>query len=262
MYVEKYGSGEKVYFGLHGWGGDHSTFAPLIKHLPEGAIFYSADLPGYGKSPAPQEWTLASLTSEIVAAIEKINAQRLVLVGNCSGAISGLFAAQVLQDHIERLVLIDPFAFMPLYFRVFVNPNFGKIAYYSTFANPIGRWLTNISLKNRRTEKSDLTTSFRRVDHEATWQYLNLLAQINSLEQFSDLKMAIDILYGERTFKAVKQSIPMFQGVWSQAQAAELKGAGHLPIVEAAEQLSRIVFQESESRNHKSEFATSHFGRS
>jgi len=256
MHVEQFGTGKIVYFGLHGWGGGQATFAPLLKHLPETATFFSADLPGYGKSPAPQQWSLESITSEIIAAIAEIKAMGITLVGNCSGAILALLAAQVLKERVQRLILIDPFAYMPLYFRIFVEPKFGKIAYYSTFANPIGRWLTNLSRQHRRSEESNLTRSFQRVDHEVTWQYLHLLRQVQSPEQFADLLMTIDIVYGAKTFKAVKQSAQMFRRVWSQARVIELRGAGHLPIEEATEQLSRILFQEAESDTPGAELAT------
>src|SRR5947209_5395944 len=149
MYIEKYGSGDRVFFGLHGWGGDHTTFMPFVRQLPENVTFYSADLPGYGKTPAPREWMLSALSEEIVTAIDTIKAMRIVLLGSCSGAILGLLAAQALRNRVARIVLIDPFAYMPFYFKLFVATDFGKIAYYTTFANPVGRWLTNMSLKNR-----------------------------------------------------------------------------------------------------------------
>ena len=246
MHVEQFGTGKTIYFGLHGWGGDHATFVPLLKHLPESVRFYCADLPGYGKSPAPQQWSLEHVTGEIIAAIAEIQATDITLVGNCSGAILALLAAQALKERVNRLILIDPFAYMPLYFRIFVEPKFGKIAYYSAFANPIGRWLTNLSLQHRRSEESNLTRSFQRVDHEVTWQYLHLLRQVRGIGQFADLHIPIDIVCGAKTFKAVKQSAQMFQRIWSQARVIELQGAGHLPIEEATEQLSCILFQDAE----------------
>ena len=110
MHVEKFGKGETVYFGIHGWGGDHATFIPLLKHLSDLVSFYCADLPGYGKSPAPQHWSLESITSEVIAAIAEINTTGITLVGNCSGAILALLAAQVSKDRVKRLILIVPFA--------------------------------------------------------------------------------------------------------------------------------------------------------
>lgn len=241
MHIQKYGSGKAAYLGLHGWGGDHATFAPLAALLPEDAALYCPDLPGYGLSPAPREWTLAAITDEIAAACSRIDAPPVTLIGNCSGAVLGLLAAKRMAGRIGRLVLIDPFAYVPWYFKVFVATSFGKHAYYSTFANPVGRWITNLSLRNRRASGTDLTRSFKRVNHEVSYRYLELLAQVGGLEQFGGLAMPIEIVYGEKTFRAVKQSVALWHRIWPQAHCHQLAGAGHLPIEEATAQLGEIA---------------------
>jgi pimeloyl-ACP methyl ester carboxylesterase len=247
MYVKRYGAGEReLYFGLHGWSGDHRTFAPLAAHVPAGASLYSADLPGCGGSPAPQSLTLESVTGEICEALRAVASPHapVTLIGNCSGAILGLLAAEQTRPRLlRRLVLIDPFAYWPWYFRVFVAKSFGRYAYRTTFANPLGRWLTNQSLRSRRTADTDLTHSFGQIDHDMAQSYLALLAEVEGVERFKSLRgVPIDIVYGERTFAAVKRSVAMWQSVWPQARARVLRGAGHLPILEATEQLAGIVF--------------------
>jgi pimeloyl-ACP methyl ester carboxylesterase len=248
MHVERYGTGERVFFGLHGWGGDHSTFAPLAAMMPTDATLYAADLPGYGRSPAPRRWSIEAIAEEVIASIAETRAPRVTLIGNCSGAIAGLAAAESLGQRTERLVLIDPFAFVPWYFRIFAAGEFGKAAYYSTFANPLGRWLTNRSLARRRTAQSDLTRSFGEVNHAAALRHLALLAEISSVERFANLTMPIDLLYGERTFRAVKQSVSIWLDLWPQACAIEISGAGHLPIEEATAELAQIIFNHGARR--------------
>lgn len=253
MYVKRYGSGEReTYFGLHGWSGDHRTFAPLAARLPSHASLYSPDLPGCGASPARAAHTLTldSITDEIVAAIRHAAPPhaRVTLIGNCSGAILGLLAATRIESQLERLVLVDPFAYWPWYFRVFVAKSFGRYAYRTTFANRFGRWLTNESLRGRRAAGTDLTNSFDRIDHDVAQRYLALLSEVESIERFAGLRrVPIDIVYGERTFGAVKKSVALWQGIWPQARARVLEGAGHLPILEATGALCEIVFAENEA---------------
>lgn len=250
MYVKRYGSGARAYFGLHGWSGDHRTYAPLAAHLPPGASLHSADLPGCGRSPAPHDLTLDSITGDIAEAVAAAAPPRgrITLIGNCSGALLALLAAPHVRPKLERLVLIDPFAYWPWYFRVFVAKSFGRYAYRTTFANPLGRWLTNQSLRRRRAADSDLTDSFARINHDVAQRYLALLSEIEGIERFAALeRVPIDIVYGERTFGAVKKSVAMWQSIWPQARAHLLEGAGHLPILEATEALSKIVFAENEA---------------
>ena len=112
----------------------------------------------------------------------------------------------------------------------------------TTFANPIGRWITNASLRHRRTEETDLTKSFEEVNHQTVYEYLQLLGKLGSAEQFRGLTQPIDLLYGENTFQSVKDSVNIWKKIFPQANSYELHGAGHLPIEEATEQLANILF--------------------
>ena len=150
IHAERYGSGPEIYVGVHGWGGSHKTFAPIVPHLPASASLLAIDLPGYGRSPWQPVDTALEIAAQVAAFIDATARAPVTLVGNCSGAILGLLAYSLVPDRIGRLVLIDPFAFLPWYFKVFVHRPYGPIAYRSTFANPIGRWLTNLSLRNKR----------------------------------------------------------------------------------------------------------------
>ena len=248
MFVKQYGQGSRVFFGLHGWSGDHATFAPLVPFLPTDATLYSVDLPGHGKSPSPAKWELAALGQDIAAEILRLPTDSVTLIGNCSGALLGLSALQevpALLKRVSRLVMLDPFAYTPWYFSLFVSPAWGPIgryAYLSTFANPLGRWLTNLSLKGHRTEDTDLTHSFRRIDHEVSYRYLQLLTSIGGIETWRRIQLPTDIVYGAHSFGAIKTSVGMWQTLWPHARAHELAGAGHLPIKEATEALSKILF--------------------
>lgn len=77
-----------------------------------------------------------------------------------------------------------------------------------------------------------------------------MLGDVGPAEQFSGLSMPIDILYGERTFSAIRDSARKWSRLWPQARIFELSGAGHLPIVEAAPQVKEIIFGEQCARNN------------
>lgn len=247
MHVERFGSGKAVYYGLHGWSGDHRTFLPLVPHVPPHATLVTPDLPGCGRSPAPARWTLEEVTGEIARSIVKEGRGPSVVIGNCSGGLLALAAALLLvndsgPEAIRRLVLIDPFAYWPWYFRVFLAKGWGRYAYATTFANPVGRWITNLSLSSKRRAGTNLTEGFGGARHEVLWNYLNLLKTLGSIEQFRRLRLPIDIVHGERTFQAVRQSILAWQRIWPHATVRILPQAGHLPIREAAMDLSEVIF--------------------
>jgi pimeloyl-ACP methyl ester carboxylesterase len=239
-----FGHGDEVYVGLHGWGGSLETFRPLAPFVPDRARLRALDLPGYGASPRLEPLTADAMGVAVAAAIDGLDAPAVTLVGNCSGAIVALLAGPRLRTAVRRYVLIDPFAFVPWYFKAFVHPAYGRVAYMSTFANPLGRWLTNASLRARRTEASHLTRSFTTVDHEASLAFLHMLDGIDGIAGFAGVRQPIDIAYGERTFAAVRTSVQAWQRLWPQARAVELTGAGHLPVEEATGPLARLIFDQ------------------
>lgn len=243
MHFERFGSGPQIFVGFHGWTGSHRTYAPLAAHLPPDVTLYAADLPGCGRSPAPDVWELDPIVHELTRELNRVVPDAFTLIGNCSGAIMALLTAPKVIDRINRMILIDPFAYMPWYFRVFLADPWGRHVYASTFANPAGRWITNAVLRSKRTANTDLTDSFATIDHTVTYNYLKLFGTIQSIERFGILDKPTDIAYGEQTFGAIKASLPAWRSLWPHARVWEMKGAGHLPIQEATEQVARVIFR-------------------
>ena len=242
MFIKQYGEGKHTVVGLHGWGGDHRTFEPLELWRPNFIRMISIDLPGYGASPAPLEWSLDQIAEEIRIVLEKERIEKFTLLGNCSGAVAGLYLTQLIPNNIQRFILLDPFAYVPWYFKIFLFKGFGRKAYDATFATPIGRAITNGALRHRRTDDSNLTASFENTNHDSVYKYLEMMDRVGDIRRFSEFKMPITLVYGEKTFAAVKKSIEQWKLVWPHADAVQLTGAGHLPIEEAPRQLASIVF--------------------
>ncbi len=120
----------------------------------------------------------------------------------------------------------------------------GKWVYNAVFTNPIGRWVTNLGFKKKRTSKTDLTRSFAFVDHFVTHNYLKIDGGQKNPMRLAHLTIPVDSIYGENTFGAVRISQKIWQEVWPHARTLELKGAGHLPIQEATADLAGIVFSQ------------------
>ncbi len=245
MHVKRYGTGtEQVFLAVHGWAGNHRTFAPLARHLPDNASILAVDLPGYGKSSPPPEWRMESVVDGLVEAARQAPGGPITFMGLCSGAVLALMAAKETPERAARVVMIDPFAYVPWYFRIFLWGSFGYHAYHVTFANSLGRRFTNRSLARRRTGKSNLTKAFAQVDHSVTLSYLRMFNTVDAVGPFKEMRLPIDIAYGERTFAAVKDSVKQWRAQWPQARAWELPGAGHQPIEEAGASLAEVVFEE------------------
>lgn len=241
-YVHRFGDGPRIYFGIHGWGGSHLTFEPIAARMPGDATIFAIDMPGYARSTTPDSWTPEVLQTRLIQVLAELPSG-MTLLGNCSGAVFGLLAALEARDKFDRLVLVDPFAYFPWYFLIFTWPLLGRFFYAVSFQNPVGRLLTNLSLASKRTDETDLTRSFDSVNHEAVFQTLRVMRAIGGHQAFANVRGRIEILYGEHTFGAVRNSVAMWQSLWEQSSATELKGAGHLPLQEATEEFTRLALE-------------------
>ena len=247
MLIQQTGTGSKTVVGFHGWSGDHHTFDPLLGQMPKNYSFYALDLPGCGKSELPGKWEMTSLAREVGQELIQLDRRGMTLVGSCSGAILTAFVAWELiqmgkKNLVGRLVMIDPFAYCPWYFRLFLMPLGGPLMYAAAFANPLGRWITNLFLRDKRAGDTDLTASFSEVNHRVVWRYLKMLSECGRPAQFSGLNLPVDILYGEKTFSAVRRSVQEWREALPQSKVTELKGVGHLPISEGTPHVAEAVF--------------------
>ena len=245
MFVKEYGSGEGLFLCLHGWGGDHREFAPLASRAPDDICMLSVDLPGYGLSPKPAEWSLKAITDEGLEVLNTRDIHSCTLIGFCSGAGLALMVAARTPAKVRRVVMIDPFAFVPWYFRLFLCGEFGRRAYATTFQTQVGRKITDWVLKRMQTSDADFTNAFVNLDHDVTLRYLQMLSRVDIHQRFKSLDMDIDILYGEHTFTAVRRSVEIFRSLLPQANVKELRGVGHLPMIKGARQLAAFIFGDS-----------------
>jgi pimeloyl-ACP methyl ester carboxylesterase len=247
MFVKRNGAGPRRFLGLHGWSGDHRTFDPLVPHLPADASLFAPDLPGCGQTPPPSELRLEVVTAALARLIRELANPALTLIGNSSGAILALCAALHLTETggaatIGRLVLIDPLAYWPWYFRVFVSESMGRYAYACSFGNPAGRWLVNAALAGKRTGQTHLTEGFTAVSGAVALSYLRMLRSIPGPEHYAPIQAPVDILCGERTFASVRKSVARYLQIWPQARVYQVPGAGHLPLKEAPAAMAGRLF--------------------
>ena len=235
----RWGNGPVHLFALHGWGGSHETFAPLVQHLDPRFTLWAPDLPGYGASAPLSDWERTAYLSRIQVLLQLLPEAPVHLLGNCSGAIAGLAALQQQPNRFERLVLVDPFAFTPWYLKLFLVPLVGRLFFWSTFANPLGRWFTNLSLASKREADTDLTASFSAVPPATAWNTLRILDEIGSVAPFAVYTQPALILRGGKTFAAIHASLHRWRAIWPTVSVVEIARTGHLPLTEAPDEVAR-----------------------
>ena len=96
---------------VHGWGGCIYSFAETIPALAHaGHRVVALDLPGHGLSDKPVgagHYTIAALTSAILAVVASAGISRFTYVGHSMGGLLGLHLAVGGMPAMQRLVLMS-----------------------------------------------------------------------------------------------------------------------------------------------------------
>jgi len=93
---------------IHGWSCDHTAMTPVAEAFPERHIL-CLDLPGHGRSPAAESYTIEAQAAAVLAAAP----EGAVLVGHSMGAQIAVQAAVQAPDKVAGLVLLDPAPIVP-----------------------------------------------------------------------------------------------------------------------------------------------------
>ena len=241
--VAVYGEGPVSYLGLHGWGADHRTFAPLEPFLPSNIQLLCPNFPGCGGLAPPREWTIDCVIEETVRTLKE---QSLVdpptIIGSCLGAVFALEMLQLGVISTQRLVIIDPLIFFPMYLRVFLLGKFGKGAYRASMETGVGRIMANLISRTNRSSDVDMTASLKDIDHDSAYCYLKMMTDLPNPQRYSSLELAVDIIYGEETFRFARKSSKALKAIWEHANEHQVPKASHLPIIEQTEFTARLIF--------------------
>ena len=244
--VAVYGEGPVSYLGLHGWGADHRTFAPLEPFLPSNIQLLCPDFPGCGGLAPPREWTIDCVIEETARTLKE---QSLVdpptIIGSCLGAVFALEMLQLGVISTQRLIIIDPLIFFPMYLRVFLLGKFGKGAYRASMETGVGRIMANLISRTNRSSDVDMTASLKDIDHDSAYCYLKMMTDLPNPQRYSSLELAVDIIYGEETFRFARKSSKALKAIWEHANELPVPKASHLPIIEQTEFTARLIFSDN-----------------
>lgn len=245
LFVEKRGEGRKAVVMLHGWNGNHRAFAPIMRRRPKDTALYLVDQPGCGASADPEAWTTEAIAAPIVDLVRNLEEEHVTIAGTCSGAVVGMFVALAVPHRVQRLLLIDPFLEPPWYFKMFTLPLLGALFYFSTFANPIGRWIVNLSMSKKKRAGVDVTNGFAGANPMRALRYLEALVATPrpAARALRSLAPKTEIAIGSRTFRAVVRGVQAFRArYWRRVKVTVLDGAGHLPHIETPRALAAFVW--------------------
>jgi pimeloyl-ACP methyl ester carboxylesterase len=101
--------GQPLVLALHGWMDNAASFVPLAASL-SGCHIVAVDLAGHGRSehrPPGVPYDLPGYLADILAVMDALGRQQVILLGHSLGAALGSILAASFPERVEKLVLID-----------------------------------------------------------------------------------------------------------------------------------------------------------
>ena len=241
--VTVYGNGDSSNVGLHGWGSDHRAFELLEPYLPTDVELVCPDFPGCGGVPPPDEWSIEAIIEGTVKTLKEQSLDKPpMIIGSCLGSVFALEMLHRGDISTERLVIIDPLIFFPMYLRVFLLGRFGEGAYRASMETGVGRIMANMISRFNRSSDVNMTADLKDIDHDSAYRYLKLMTDLPNPKRYADLKLEVDIIYGEETFRFARKSSKALRAIWQHAREHQVPKASHLPIVEQTAYTAGILF--------------------
>jgi pimeloyl-ACP methyl ester carboxylesterase len=102
------GKGEPALVFVHGWCCDRSYWSEQLPQFAERYKVVAIDLAGHGDSGLNRkEWTMGAFGEDVVAVVNKLNLEQVVLMGHSMGGFVILEAARQMPQLVIGLVGVD-----------------------------------------------------------------------------------------------------------------------------------------------------------
>ncbi len=105
---EKKGRKKPAIIFIHGWTNPRTIWEDQIEHFSKDYTAIAVDLAGSGKSGNNRrDWTINAFSNDVIATIDKLNLDKVVLVGFSMGAMVAVETANQIPDKILGVVSVD-----------------------------------------------------------------------------------------------------------------------------------------------------------
>jgi pimeloyl-ACP methyl ester carboxylesterase len=112
LVFESRGQASPLLFFIHGWTCRRSYWQPQLDYFYPKYSVAALDLPGHGDSGSNNRvlWGVEPYTLDVVACVNALRAEKVILIGHSMGGADALEAARHLDSIVAGVVLVDTFA--------------------------------------------------------------------------------------------------------------------------------------------------------
>ncbi len=108
VHFDDTGSGDTALVFVHGWSCDRSYWDAQVEPLSKTYRVVRLDMGGHGESGTDrQAWNIPTFAQDVQAVVEKLDLQRVILVGHSMGGYVILEASKIMPDRVVGLIPVD-----------------------------------------------------------------------------------------------------------------------------------------------------------
>ena len=228
---------------LHGVGGGHAAWDDQVAYFSVRGYRCTAwDQPGYGKTPAPNPYTLETITEALRA---EIGTDPVVLVGHSMGGFIAQEAYARFPQLVRALVLCftsPSFGGDPRFARQFIADRLGPLDQGKSMVDLAQDLM--VTMRGRKSDPKGLTKARQIMStvSEATYRKaVHLLTTFDQRENLTKIAVPTLLVAGSddriappKIMQAMAQGIP-------QCQVVVLDGCGHLGPMDQPEAFNAVL---------------------
>jgi len=233
------GEGEPALVFVHGWCCDRSYWDAQVPHFAQKYKVVTIDLAGHGESSLGREsYTMEAFGKDVVAVIEKLGIDNIVLIGHSMGGPVILEAARQIPERIIGLVGVDTFARIREPWTQERIDNF-----LAPFKSDFAEATANIVHQSMFTTESDsvliekIVTDMAAAPPEVGLKEVEGLFKYDMIKAFQEVKVPIRCINAGRNQENVeeaRQYAPTFEVV-------AMSNVGHFVMMEDPETFNRLL---------------------
>ena len=226
---------------LHGYPLDHHTWDFVAAHLEETFDLILPDLRGFGgSSTVDSQYTLDDFASDIAGLLNHFGIQKAAVVGHSMGGYVALAFAKLYPDRVSGLGLVST--------QTLADPPDRKEGRYKTAAEVaekgIGGVVETMKPKFSPSEEyqNAVTAIMQRQQPAAFIGALKAMAErMDTSSALATFKAPVVIVHGDADSLVPVDRAREMKNNLPTAHFVELKGVGHLPMMEAVKETAEAL---------------------